>query len=171
MKITRVNLLCIERGMTPKLVAKALKIPLRRFSALSCGHEKTPRLRKKIAEFFGVDPREIWSDYEQDRPTEIFVRLQKISERLKKEYHTEKVVLFGSYATGEYTPDSDVDILVIAPTTERFFKRTASVKRLIRDLRNGLPIAPIVLTPEEVEKRKKLGDQFIIETLEKGLTL
>lgn len=102
---------------------------------------------------------------------ETYQRLQKISERLKKEYHAEKVVLFGSYATGEYTQDSDVDILVIAPTKERFFKRMASVKRLIRDLRNGLPVAPIVLTPEEVEKRKKVGDQFIIEILEKGLTL
>lgn len=102
---------------------------------------------------------------------EIHEQLQKISERLKKEYHAEKVILFGSYATGEYTQDSDVDILVIAPTKERFFKRMASVKRLIRDLRNGLPIAPIVLTPEEIEKRKKVGDQFIIEILEKGLTL
>ncbi len=47
----------------------------------------------------------------------------------------------------------------------------ATVKRIIRDLKDGQPIAPIVLTPEEIEKRKKAGDQFIIEILEKGLTL
>lgn len=102
---------------------------------------------------------------------EIHKLLRKISERLKKEYHAERVILFGSYATGKYTQDSDVDILVIAPTKERFFERMASVKRLIRDLRNGLPIAPVALTPEEIEKRKKAGDQFIIEILEKGLLL
>lgn len=102
---------------------------------------------------------------------EIRERLQKISERLKKEYRAERVILFGSYATGKYTQDSDVDILVIAPTKERFFERMASVRRLIRDLRNGLPVAPIVLTPEEIEERKKVGDQFIIEILENGLTL
>lgn len=102
---------------------------------------------------------------------EMYERLRKIGERLKKEYHAERVILFGSYARGGYTEDSDVDMLIIAPTKERFFERMASVRRLIRDLRNGLPIAPIVLTPKEIKERKKAGDQFIIEILEKGLTL
>ena len=102
---------------------------------------------------------------------EIDEQIQKISECLKREYHAEKVILFGSYATGRATEDSDVDILVIASTKERFFKRMASVRRHIRDLRNGLPVAPLVLTPEEIEKRKGVGDQFIIEILEKGVAL
>jgi len=102
---------------------------------------------------------------------EISEQLRKISQRLKKEYHAEKVILFGSYAKGEATMDSDVDILVIAPTKERFFERMATVRGLIRDLRNGLPIAPIVLTAEEVEKRIKIGDQFIREIVKKGIAL
>ena len=44
----------------------------------------------------------------------------------------------------------------------------ATVRGLIRDLRNGLPVSPIVLTPKEVEKRVEIGDQFIIEIIEKG---
>jgi predicted nucleotidyltransferase len=67
----------------------------------------------------------------------IYERLKKISERLKKEYLAEKVILYGSHARGEATEDSDVDILVIAPTTQRMFERMATVSRLIRDLRNG----------------------------------
>lgn len=102
---------------------------------------------------------------------EIYKRLQKIGERLKKEYHAEKVILFGSYATGEYTEDSDVDILVVAMTKERFFQRMASVRRLIREVRDGLPVAPIVLTPEEIEEKERVGDQFVMEILEKGLPL
>ena len=102
---------------------------------------------------------------------EILERLQKISERLKKNYNAEKVILFGSYARGEETEDSDVDLLVIAPQKERFFERIASAKRLIRDLRNGLPVAPIVLTPEEAETRRKVGDQFIMDILENGVNL
>lgn len=98
-------------------------------------------------------------------------RIKAISERLKKEYNAEKVILFGSYARGETTEDSDVDILVIAPTTERFFERMATVKRLIRDLRNGLPVAPIVLTQEELDKRIEIKDQFLEEILEKGVEL
>ncbi|MEW6162995.1 MAG: nucleotidyltransferase domain-containing protein [Nitrospirota bacterium] len=34
---------------------------------------------------------------------------EKISEWLKKEYHAEKVILYGLYATGEATDDNDVD--------------------------------------------------------------
>ncbi len=102
---------------------------------------------------------------------EIFERLRKISERLKKEYQAEKVILYGSYARGEATEDSDVDLFIIASTKERVFQRMATVRGLIRDLRNGLPVSPFVLTPKEVEKRLKIGDQFIIEIIEKGLYL
>jgi predicted nucleotidyltransferase len=102
---------------------------------------------------------------------EIFQRLRKISERLKKEYYAEKVILYGSYATGEATEDSDVDLFIIAPTNERFFERMATVRGLIRELRNGLPVSPIVLTPEEVEKRRRKGDQFVQQILEEGIIL
>jgi predicted nucleotidyltransferase len=102
---------------------------------------------------------------------EIFDRMKKISERLKKSYNAEKIILFGSYARGEETEDSDIDLLVIAPGKESFFERRASAKRLIRDLRNGLPIAPIVLTPEETKKRTDAGDQFIIDILENGVSV
>ena len=37
---------------------------------------------------------------------EIYERLRKISERLKEKYGAEKVILYGSYATGEATEDS-----------------------------------------------------------------
>lgn len=47
---------------------------------------------------------------------------QEVYERLKKEYCAEKVILYGSYARGEETEDSDVDLLVVAPTTEDFLK-------------------------------------------------
>ena len=102
---------------------------------------------------------------------QIYERLQKISERLKKEYHAEKVILFGSYARGDATEDSDVDLFIIAPTNERFFERMATVLGLIRDLKKGIPIEPIVLTAEEVEGRINIGDQFIQEIIEKGIYL
>ena len=102
---------------------------------------------------------------------EIYERLLNISERLKREYNAEKVILFGSYARGEETIDSDVDILVIAPTKERMIDRMASVSRIIRDLRNGLPISPIVLTPEEFRRKLDVGDAFIQTVVEEGVVL
>jgi len=102
---------------------------------------------------------------------QITLSLRRVSDQLKRKYRAQKVILFGSYAAGKASRHSDVDILIIAPTKERFFKRLASVKRLIRDVRGGLPVSPIVYTPEEIEKRKGAGDQFILEIIEKGKEL
>ncbi len=97
--------------------------------------------------------------------------LQKISRQLKKEYKAKKVILFGSYTKGEQSEDSDVDLLIIADVNEGFYKRMATVRAIVRDLRNRLPLAPIVLTPEEIEKRLQMGDQFIKEIIEEGESL
>ena len=43
-------------------------------------------------------------------------RLQIIGNKIKQEYRAERVILFGSYAKGNATADSDVDLLVVAPT-------------------------------------------------------
>jgi predicted nucleotidyltransferase len=102
---------------------------------------------------------------------ERYVRLRRISERLKKEYHAEKVILFGSYARGEATEDSDVDLFIIAPTNERFFERMATVRRLVRDLSYKIPFSPIVLTQSEVELRLQRGDQFVKQIINKGVYL
>ncbi|MBU0899253.1 nucleotidyltransferase domain-containing protein, partial [bacterium] len=91
--------------------------------------------------------------------------------RLKKEYHAERVILFGSYATGEATQDSDVDLFIIAPTKERFFERMATVLGIVRDLYKGLALSPIVLRSQEVKRRLKINDQFVQEILEKGVEL
>jgi predicted nucleotidyltransferase len=98
-------------------------------------------------------------------------QLQRIGQRIKQEYPAERVILFGSYARGDQTEDSDVDLLVVARTKERFFVRMATVRRLIRDLRDGLAVSPIVLTPEELEKRRHAEDPFVREILETGVSL
>jgi predicted nucleotidyltransferase len=98
-------------------------------------------------------------------------RIKIISQRIKEKYNAQRVILFGSYARNQARADSDVDILVIAPTKERFYQRMATIKRLVRDLRNGLTIAPLILTREELEKRIKIKDQFINEILETGIEL
>ncbi|MBM4046023.1 MAG: nucleotidyltransferase domain-containing protein [Planctomycetes bacterium] len=98
-------------------------------------------------------------------------RLKAIGERLRRAYHAEKVILYGSCASGRATEDSDIDLLVIAPSSERFFDRMATVLRLIRDLRRGLPVSPIVLSPEELAERQKRNDPFIREILDTGVAL
>jgi Predicted nucleotidyltransferases len=123
-------------------------------------------------------PWKVWVPQKTYIPTEesrvkreLKRHLQRIGKKIKQEYHAERVILFGSYARGDATEDSDVDLLVVARTKERFFERMASVRRLIRNLRDGLPVSPIVLTPGELEKRRQAGDPFVQEILETGVSL
>ncbi|MBC7933558.1 MAG: nucleotidyltransferase domain-containing protein, partial [Rubrivivax sp.] len=41
--------------------------------------------------------------------------IQQLSERIAREFRPECIILFGSYAYGTPTGDSDVDLLVVLP--------------------------------------------------------
>ena len=98
----------------------------------------------------------------------IKAEIEKIVSQLVDAYGPEKIFLFGSYAYGEPHADSDLDILIIKKTSERFIDRLISVRRIVSDPKRSIPFEPIVLTPEEVEERLAIGDQFIEEILKKG---
>jgi predicted nucleotidyltransferase len=95
----------------------------------------------------------------------------RVAERLKKEYGATQVIVYGSVARGEATIHSDIDLLVVAPSTEKAYFRMAHVLALIRDLSRGLPLSPVVLTPEELQERLARKDFFIQEILAEGIAL
>jgi predicted nucleotidyltransferase len=92
-----------------------------------------------------------------------------IAKRLREQYGAKEIILYGSYAKGEETADSDIDILVIADTKERFYERQAAVKRLLRGLKKKVAVSPIVLTPSELDVRLRMNDAFIKEIMETGI--
>jgi hypothetical protein len=47
----------------------------------------------------------------------------------------------------------------------------ATTLRIVRDLYGGLPLSPIILRPDELEERKRKGDQFVDEILKEGIEL
>jgi predicted nucleotidyltransferase len=106
-----------------------------------------------------------------NRDTETRAVIQEIVRRLVAGYAPEKIVLFGSYAYGQPGADSDIDLLIIKATKERFFKRLDRVRRVASGTHPHIPFEPIVLTPKEVERRVKAGDQFLSEILQKGEVL
>lgn len=88
--------------------------------------------------------------------------------RLSATYHPERIVLFGSYASGRQTQDSDLDLLIIKKTQQSFHHRLFKVRRLVEPTLKGHPFDPIVLTPLELRRRLARGDQFIESILRKG---
>src|SRR5258708_17993424 len=103
------------------------------------------------------------------RDSHILSILREITNRLVTGYSPVKVILFGSHAYGEPGEDSDIDLLIIKDTSERFWSRLATVRALTVGTRRTVPFGPIVLTPSEIEQRLLLGDQFIAEILERGV--
>lgn len=97
--------------------------------------------------------------------------IQSILQKLITEYAPQKVILFGSHAYGAPGPDSDIDLLIIKETSERFIDRWVTVQRILTGTHRALPVETLVLTPQELEKRLAIGDQFIAEIVEKGKIL
>ena len=81
----------------------------------------------------------------------------------------ERIYLFGSYAHGNPTPDSDVDLLVIMDTDAPNNDRSWEVSRLL--LPRSFPVDILVRTPQEMELALKKGDFFIQEILSNGTLL
>jgi predicted nucleotidyltransferase len=94
--------------------------------------------------------------------------VSRVVKRLRVRYHPERMVLFGSYASGRQTEDSDLDLLIIKDTRRRFFQRLYDVRRLAEPALRGHPFDPIVLTPTELQARLARGDQFLQLILTKG---
>jgi uncharacterized protein len=86
--------------------------------------------------------------------------IHKIVEKIVKEYQPKKIILFGSYAYGEPTEDSDIDLLIIKNTDKRPIDRWVEVKRLLRDIARIFPVSPLVYTEKEIEERTAIKDFF-----------
>jgi len=94
--------------------------------------------------------------------------IQELSRRIAKEFKPDKIILFGSYAYGNPTPDSDVDLLVILPFEGREVNKAVEIR-----LKVGAKFAMdlLVRTPERVRERLEMGDFFMREVLDKGKVL
>ena len=97
--------------------------------------------------------------------------IQRMLQKLILEYRPQRVILFGSLAYGTPSLESDIDLLIIKDTPERFIDRWVAVRRILTGMHRSLALDAIVLTPSEIEQRVAVGDQFIAEILEKGEVL
>ncbi|MBI3391557.1 MAG: nucleotidyltransferase domain-containing protein [Nitrospirae bacterium] len=91
--------------------------------------------------------------------------LSKAVQVLAEKYKPERVVLFGSLATGEVNETSDLDLLIVKETPLPFFERLREVALLC-----GLDVGAdlLVYTPGEVELALRENRFFREEILGKG---
>ena len=94
--------------------------------------------------------------------------IREFSKKIGEQFHAERVILFGSYAQGEVTADSDVDLLVIGQFEGRNVDKSVEIRM---KLRPKFPVDILIRTPEKVQQRIEMGDCFMCEIMEKGKVL
>ncbi len=95
------------------------------------------------------------------------IELNKIIHSLI-EYDPIKIILFGSFARGDYHAGSDVDLIIVKETKKRFTDRIGDVLELCD---TDLVVEPLVYTPAEIEKMLSRDNDFIQSALREGLTI
>ena len=95
-------------------------------------------------------------------------QIEEFGLQIGREFGAERIVLFGSYAEGTATSDSDVDLLVICPFQGRSVDQSVKIRM---KLRPQFPVDLLVRTPEKVRRRIEMGDGFMREILEEGKVL
>ena len=95
-------------------------------------------------------------------------RIEAFGRRIGEEFGAERVILFGSYARGTPSPDSDVDLLIIGPFTGRSADTSVEIQM---KLRPGFPVDLLVRTPEKIRERIAMGDTFMEDVLRQGRVL
>jgi len=94
--------------------------------------------------------------------------IRDVGRRIAEGFHPHRVILFGSYAYGTATEDSDVDLLVIMPFEGQGFYQSLEILSYI-DVR--FPLDLLARRPGDVQRRYAEGDPLIREALDRGKVL
>lgn len=82
-------------------------------------------------------------------------------------------LIFGSFAREDYSKRSDIDLIFVEETGQRFIDRIGRYLHALRD-KDALKLFDIdvlVYTPREFEKMKKDGNRLILRALKEGKIL
>ena len=78
--------------------------------------------------------------------------LKEVVRRVLTVARPDRIILFGSAATGQMTEDSDLDLLVVEPEPANTRDRSVSIRRALGDVH--YPVDVIVMSSESFEETK-----------------
>lgn len=102
-------------------------------------------------------------------PTDIESLIEEATRRLIEAAHPDKIILFGSYARGDFTADSDLDFLVILPEVKDRFSEMLRLRDVLTPLH--FPTDVMVYSSSEVDERGHLPGSALRWALEEGKVL
>jgi uncharacterized protein len=93
-------------------------------------------------------------------------KIQRYCDAIARLVRPKKIILFGSYAYGKPTEDSDIDVMVVMPRRRRADLRTAVKIRLGID--TDFPVDILVRGESDIERRLRDRDMFIVQLMKEG---
>ena len=79
--------------------------------------------------------------------------LNEVVRRVLTVARPDRIILFGSAATGQMTKDSDIDLLVVEPSPTNTHERRVAIQDAVGDI--GYPVDVIVMRTERFEQTKR----------------
>ena len=95
--------------------------------------------------------------------------LKIVVEKITSNFTIERIILFGSYAYGHPTTDSDIDLMVVMETGEQPHKRAVPIRKILKG--TGLSKDIIVKTPQEFERFKDIVGTIVYPAAHRGKIL
>jgi len=92
----------------------------------------------------------------------------ELSQRIAREFEPERIILFGSYARGEPTSESDVDLLIVLPFEGKSLRKSLEILNRVAP---EFPVDLLVRRPEDAARRYAEGDPLIREAFDRGKVL
>jgi len=86
-------------------------------------------------------------------------------QRIARGYQPDKIVLFGSFARGDFHDDSDVDLLIIKDTTDSVLRRMDAV---LDHCSGEIAVESLIYTPAEFDALLRRGSDFLLQVLAEG---
>jgi predicted nucleotidyltransferase len=95
--------------------------------------------------------------------------INTIINRIVDTVHPEKIILFGSHARSAQKQGSDIDLLIIAKSTEPRYRRSAPLYGVLSDIM--VPMDILVYSPEEILEWSQVRQAFVTTALREGKVL
>jgi predicted nucleotidyltransferase len=95
-------------------------------------------------------------------------QIEKFVNEIVQKFDPVRVILFGSYASDQTSPGSDVDLLVVMDFEGRPQLQAFKIRK---EIQRSFPLDLIVRKPFEIEQRLAEGDFFLKEVLKDGKVL
>lgn len=103
-----------------------------------------------------------------EREAERLRQVREWAQAVAERFQPQKIILFGSYAYGNPDVGSDIDVLVVMDTTLKGWEQAVAITSAVEP---PLSMDLLVRTPRRLAERLDLGDFFLREVVDKGVTL